>query len=91
MYTNTDQANKMVILDTLALAAKQIKGAELRIATTGTPHIVIEDDDETFALYYYMKSRSYRLFWPWPSFHRAQRQKTFKSPFEVRRYFDGRV
>ena len=70
----------------LAQVSQIVPNSVQRIAKTGTPMLVIQGKKDTFALYYFCKSRNYRLFWPWPSHDQKQHQKNFKTPFEVRNY-----
>ena len=68
----------------LAQVTEIVPNSVQRIAATGTPMVVI---NKNYALYYFNKSRNYRLFWPWPTHGQTQHQKNFKTPFEVRNYF----
>ena len=76
---------------TLESAVPVIPNSKLWIAKTGTPMLVIQGQEDTYALYYMCKSRTYRLFWPWPSHGHIQRNKNFKTPFEVRNYLNGQL
>jgi hypothetical protein len=66
--------------------AKTIGGIH-RIATTGTPHTIIEIGDLTYSICYFTErvvnqrhhDAGYRVFWPWPSNNQVQYARTYRS------------
>lgn len=60
-----------------------------RTSARGVPHVVVSTGYETFSVCYFGKTRTYRVFWPYPSWGRRTNKADFEDLEGVKKYIFG--
>lgn len=73
--------------EVIDLVKPYVTKAYIRESKKGVPHVVIGTNDNSFSVTYFLKTRTFRVFHPYPSFDREQTKRDFKQPREIAALF----
>ena len=54
----------------------------IRWSKNSVPHLLVEKDSVIHSITFFRKTKTYRVFWPWPSYEK-QSKRDFKTKEEV--------
>lgn len=68
-----------------------LNGSRLRVSQRGVPHLVVPRGLRSFSVTYFASTDTWKVFWPWPTYGRQQRSRSFHSDGAVVRFLEGAV
>ena len=67
----------------MSLVRKHVTKVYIRDSKRGTPHLVIMSGGTGFSVTYFLTTKTFRVFTPYPAFDQEQTKKNFKQAHHV--------
>ncbi len=86
-YEKKKEANEKLIINKLntvmSLVRPYVTKTYVRESKRGTPHLVIMSGGVGFSVTYFLTTKTFRVFTPYPAFDQEQTKRNFKQPHHV--------
>ncbi len=64
-----------------------VSGTKARLSRRKVPHLVVWADEEIYSVCFFGKTKTWRIFYPWPSYGKTQTKMDFPTFGHVIEYF----